>query len=781
MALKKYDQDLIDKIVTSVDTELGDSWNYGSDDLSYLRREYIDRFFRLDNGMEEPGFSTYHSPLIQNTVLQARAYMMRPYNKSKKPIMKFPEEVSTVFMNQLFRNELNGKKLLSDAAWYGALLKTMAAKVYVKPELVVDEDYAVFEGPSKSEIEDEIDIFFAEDEELIQIGKIKWEKVEVELKAYEVPTPPPSPGTPPGVVPPEAQEAVAELAETAQTAPEELPTPDVEEEETLWSATVRFKKERIERKTKIDVIPPYEFHISRQSPSQEDAAIVGRVHPMTISDMRTCFPDAPKLNGFKNKKEAEKFWGDINGEWLGWTQQNEWYEMWLKDNSSYYEGYYFNVAQETDSPARAYLVADVDIQLDPYDEGTAKWYNVIKVGQYILSCTEISQPSFKVGSLIDVAGRWLGLSLADLNWDEDTSITNNMRAADNSILKSTYANPIIDEEQVRIEDVLNAAPDSVIRRQLNAVPKQGVAAVEWTKHPGLDGQVFSLIDKYQEFSGTATGTGKFFQGHDQDNISSTRVTAETAKIIENNSDLMLDEISSNFWDFWRDVLIMAHNASIIGEATPISFMHDGEHLTISPMEDLKIVKQGEIDIAIGSNEESNKLEQAQNILKTIVELETTAPSLAAMISPEGKAAAMAELFKALGAENAEQYLTPQNNDPLAAPEVQEAIAQAQQSAEQQAQQQVEDYKNSLDVQMKIRDQEHRHRMEEMQLNFKKEDAAAAHAYKYELSDQSQQKIDDRKEVDAAQIGLGEEKLAHERENSDREYQLAKSQGIRTDI
>ena len=787
MALKKYDQEIVDKIVLNVDTELGDSWNYGSDDLSYLRREYIDRFFRLDIGNEQDDYSKYHSPLIQNHVLQTRAYLMRPFNKSKTPLIKFPNALSTEYINYLFRYELGGKKLLMDSAFNGALLKTMAVKVGVNPTMIVEEDYAIFEGPDREVVEEAIDEFFAEDEGLTQVGDTEWEEVKAEVEVFEAPELAPEVPVGPQAAadPAAAQDALESLPGFPNEAEEvtEEAEPVLEDNIEMYKATVRYKKEMVENRPFVDVVPPYELHISRQAPSQEDAGIVGRVTPMTLTELKVAYPDAPKLNGYKNKKQAEKFWEEVNGEWLGWTQQNEWYEMWLKDNSSYYEGYYFNVTINQDSPAHAYLVADVDIKMDPYNTGYARLYNVVKVGHFVLSCEEIAQPSFKVGSLIPVGGRWLGLSVADLIWDEDNSMTLQVRAVEDAILQSTYSNPIVDQEQVHLEDVINRAPESVIRRRLNAVPKQGVPAIDWTKHPDPSGSSFTIMDKFQEFAGTATGAGKFFQGHNADNISSSRVTEETAQVIENNSDLMLDELSMCFWEFWEEVLLMLHNACVMGKAAPLSFEVDGEEKTVDPIEDLPLVKTGQISLTVGSNEEKKQLDMATSMLDALVKLEA-APSIANLITPQGKAAIVAEYFVRLGADEklVEQAINPQSSqDVLQSPEVQQAIQQATQAAQEQAQQEIEAYKNSAEERRKDMELQHKMQMERDALDLKMHTAAAKIASDEELRGQSQEKLDNVRDRDVANIGIAEEKLELDEKNSDREYTLARTQDIRTEL
>lgn len=776
MALKgKYNQETIDKIVTAVDSELGDSWNYGSDDLSDLRREYIDRFWRLDYGNEEPGFSNYHSGLIQRTVLQQRAYLKRQYNKSMKPIVKFRDLMSTTYLHHILNNKeiIDGRRLVSDAAWNGLLLKTWAVKVYVKEERKVEENTEIFRGTDKAEVDAEVEAFLAEDEEIEVIETIE-EEVEIEgelqrlVPRVEQPSPasqapiapqPPIPGAP-AAQPQIGLEPVAE--------PEEIELKE-------YIVSVRYKRTRDIRKPQADIIPPYEWHISRQSPDINSAGVKGRVHPFSLTELRKNYGEnVKKIYKLKSKKDEDAFWEDVNGEWLGWTQQNEWYEMWVKDNSSYYEGYYFDVTADDNSKAHGYLVADVELQIDIDDSGYAKRYNIVKVGDKLLSCEEVTVPLFHAGAPIEISGRWLGMGTPDLIYDEDLAETRNMRALDDGVLQNSYSNPVVDEEQIRLEDVINRAPDTVIRRKVNSAPKPNVPAIEQYQTNPPAGTGLQILEVYKENAGTATGAGKFFQGHNQDDVSKRRISTEQAQIIENNSDLMLDDIANEFWHWFKEVGIMLHNAAIAGKASPIeTYDADGKPITIDPLKDLSITNEAALDINVGSSDEQDAIDRSTKIVEAITLLEQS-PTLANVVTEEGKTLAVARLFKDLGVEDPSGYLREAAPvDPMQNPQVQQLIQQVQQQADERVKQEVEMHKKNFDNQIKWYNAQTQRISVKGTQDLKKQDLAAGHAYKFELSDQAQSKIDQDNEQFAATQGLAEERFELDKESADREYGLAK--------
>ena len=808
MALKKYDAETVMAISLNVDREISESYNFGDDTLSDLRRNYMEKFFRNSDETVEDGFSEYTAPLVQNHVLQSRAAIMRPWHKSQAPIVKFPKYNSTKYIDFLFRHRLNGTKIMNDLLFNGALLKTYATKVYVKVVRDVEEDVVRITGENKEEIKLEIVAFFKENDDYEEIDTI-WREVEEddlelvgespdfpELPQAEQPIQPPvEPQA--GAVPPEAQPVLDELFNNPQQPQQPVEQPieeeEVEEEgavEGEWEAIVRWRKIKMKRVPCIDVIQPYELHITRQAPSAKDAVAVGRITPMRIDELKLNFPNAPKMNGYKTKAEEDTFWKSLTDNWHAWTNRSEWYELWLKENASYFRSYYFLAGSKTSSTANtgsdesrewAILVSDTEIEMDIYDDGYFKRYNVIKAGNMILHCEEISQPCFYIGSYIDIAGKWVGYGAADMVWDEQIATTNMMRAADNAILQASYDTPVVDEEQVYLEDVISRRPDSVIRRKADAVPKQGVPAIESFANAGLDGNVFNIVDIYSKNAGTATGVGKFFEGFDSDNISKSRVNEETAKTIQNNSDLMLEEVKHGFWNYMEEVLVALHNASIIGRADPLEVYDSGEKKKIDPLE-LEKVSAGQLELIVGSDENQTEVEKAEEIFAIVANLEQY-PSLAAAISPEGKTLAIANLLAKKGVEEelVTQLLQPAQADPMQNPEVQQALQQMQKDADNKVKQAIQEYMESDERKRKNFEAQAKVDSMHAKSEFDKENAAAEHAYKFELSDQGEQKIKDRKEEVAATIGIQEERLELDEKNSDREYDLAKSKDISQDL
>ena len=65
-----------------------------------------------------------------------------------------------------------------------------------------------------------------------------------------------------------------------------------------------------------------------------------------------------------------------------------------------------------------------------------------------------------------------------------------------------------------------------------------------------------------------TGVGANFQGAAMDEISDMRVSTETAKIVDNNSSLMLNYFARNFADHLCKILVKLLNTAVNHGASP---------------------------------------------------------------------------------------------------------------------------------------------------------------------------------------------------------------------
>ena len=96
---------------------------------------------------------------------------------------------------------------------------------------------------------------------------------------------------------------------------------------------------------------------------------------------------------------------------------------------------------------------DAEIYVDPDDTGFSDLCHVIKVGDRILHKEFITERSFMWSSFIPAANKHLGLSFVDLLEQEAAEETSNVRAFTDATVQAAHSNPIVDLDQIEVEDV----------------------------------------------------------------------------------------------------------------------------------------------------------------------------------------------------------------------------------------------------------------------------------------------------------------------------------------
>ena len=572
----KYDADMNDKLAAAVDAEMSDSYNYSSAELYTQMAEAWHRYYRHPYGNEEDGFSQWVSPMITKHVNQAKAFITGQYFRNAAPIIKFrPDSMEDVesaeladeYVNYVFRSKLDGHKIVDDLVMNAALLKIAAVRVSMKETRQLDEIEFKYSGPMGEPFENALAHWMA--------ANAKFEEIEPDYEKEEF--------------------------------DEEAGTVDVC---YRWTTP-----EVVERYPSVDVISPGAFFVSRQAESGEDARAVMQMSRMTISDLKIMYPEAPAMNGYK-KKDYDMFWEELVSDYLEWYTEIEWLAKWSHDSLGFVSQYTEGNDESAGLGAKQIFVQDAEILFDGDDTGKAQLCHVVKVGNNILHKQYITERSFIWGSLLPTANRWLGLSFVDLLGQEAIEETNNMRVFTDATVDAGHSNPIVDPDQIELDDVENRTQGSVIRRKRNANAKAGVTAIEWTKQPPPDPSILTMVQAMQASATTMTGVGANFQGATTDEVSDMRVSTETAKIIDNNSSLMLNYFARNFGNLLCKILVKILNVAVMHSATPQILQVKSRWEELAPMS-MKPRSDFILNADIGVNDAQEKTIQATAIMQML--------------------------------------------------------------------------------------------------------------------------------------------------------------------
>ena len=523
---KVYNPELNEKLNQAIDAEMSDAYNYSSAELYTQMAQAWNWYYRQPIGNEVDELSQWVSPMITTHVNQVRAFITGQYFRNSAPIIRFKPknqddieeaEMATEYVNYMFRNKLNGFKVVDDLIFNAALLKWNPVRITMKEEVNKDEIEFKYIGDSEEEMLEKLSYFFVANPEFME--------KEPEYKSEE------------------------------------------QDDDGHLDVCYRWiTKEITERYPCIDVISPGAFFVSRQAESEEAARMVAQMSKMNISELKTMFPDAPAINGWK-KAETDDFWETLVSDYLEWYTEIEWLSKWSKDSLGFVSQYTEGNDRSAGLGPKEVFVMDAEIYVDPDDSGYSQLCHIIKVGNRILHKKYITDRSFMWSSFCPTANRHLGISFVDLFEQEAVEETINVRAYTDATVQSAYSNYVYDPDQIEKDDMDNLGPDTRVRMKRGAA-KPGVPALEVIKQNGPDPSVLQAVEMFKGLATQMTGVGANFQGATQDEVSDMRVSTETAKIIDNNSSLMLNYFARNFADHLCKILLKLLDVAVNHGATP---------------------------------------------------------------------------------------------------------------------------------------------------------------------------------------------------------------------
>ncbi len=571
VAVKKDDEN--SRISNAIDSQLSDSYNYSSSELYEQLGEAWRRYFRQPYENEVAEFSQWVSPMIQQHVNDTRAFITTSLTKNGADLIKFrPKSMddldaadnATTYINHHFRHVLDGAKIIDNCAFNAALLKICPVRVFMNEKKSSDEIEFKYDDKGYEEFQNKLAEFFVAYPELADVDP---EYVKEENMASE----------------------------------------EQDADKNVYACYRWTVEEVVDRYADVNVISPGNLFVSRQAESLEEAQLVAVMHQMTISELRTLYPDGPEQNGKKTKKEKEEFWTELADGYYSWYNEREWIEKWAYDSLGYYQEQESLESDDLGNGARKVFVVDAEIEIDLHDTGITQMYHVVKAGREILHMSPIVETSFVMGGLLPTGNRWLPIGLVDLILDEAKEETINTRAFTDATVQSAHSNYLIDPDQVDMSDVENSGPDDIWRRLPNS-GKNGVPAIEQVKRNGPDPSVLQAISHFNQIAGNSTGVGASFAGASMDDLSDMRLDKESVAAIDNKSSLLLNYMAHNFADFVGQLMTKLLNVAIRGNASPAVIQVADKWHEIDPIM-LRTRSEYVVTADVGVNAEQDKLKQ----------------------------------------------------------------------------------------------------------------------------------------------------------------------------
>jgi hypothetical protein len=296
----------------------------------------------------------------------------------------------------------------------------------------------------------------------------------------------------------ENTEIVGELQFENDFAPAD-PLTSMQPQAELMYINVRLKKTIDRSRVKLDLVPPENFRISRESTSIEEASFVGIQTEMTRSELRKHYPEETA-----NITEWDELGDTAYAGSLRYSQ-----EVAARKEVTGQE-YISGSMVENDTPLEANRLVTVTeswLNVDRDGDGIAELKHIITVGDYIMYEEDIDSIPLASITPIDIPFEFYGLSMADFTRSSTLASTAIMRGFVENTYLTNYSPKLADPNVVDFSALQNMKPKQII--PTNGSP---VNAVQQMQPETISTGTVPLLEYLQTIKEQATGMSKAAQG-----------------------------------------------------------------------------------------------------------------------------------------------------------------------------------------------------------------------------------------------------------------------------
>lgn len=505
-----------DQLKVLIDTELRQSYGYGSGKLEQQRRRA--EYFFLAEPKEElappaiEGRSRVVDTTVRNTVLGMEGPLLKTFYGSDN-IFEFEEtkpedapkaKLISEYVNHVFRRVNPGYTITATWIREALMQKVGIVKVWWDPsDIESREDYT---GQTLEQVtllldDDELEIIDQkayEDEDAAKQQQAMLSKMEQQLAAM-------------------AQQAQTnpQAAQQLQGAQAQYEQAKAQPAPQLYDISV--KRTKSGGRVRIENVPPEEFLISKRAKSIAESPFTAHRFQRTIAELKAqgyTLPDPLPGDDAGAQFSMERV------ERLDYVD----YDAYAQDSNG----------TSVDPAQRRVWVLESYVQCDYDGDGLLEWRKVVKCGTAILANDEFDGPPFVALGSIPLPHVFYGMCPADLAIEPQKIKTSLKRAAlDNQYLQAN-GRYFAEEGQVNLDDLLNNRPGGVVRiKRQGAVGRldQGVGDVAGT---------MQMLEAVELDTEEATGWTRQSQGGNGLQLSQT---ATQANIITNRADSRVESIS----------------------------------------------------------------------------------------------------------------------------------------------------------------------------------------------------------------------------------------------
>ena len=404
----------------------------------------------------------------------------------------------------------------------------------------------------------------------------------------------------------------------------------------LMYMNVRLKKTIDKSRVKLELVPPENFRISRDSTSIEEASFVGIQTEMTRSELRKHYPEET---------------ADIT----------EWDE--LGDNS--YGGslrYSEEVAARKEITGQEYIsgsmveadvaleanktvtVTEAWVNVDRDGDGIAELKHIITVGDYIMYEEDVDNIPLASITPIDIPFEFYGLSMADFSRSSTLASTAILRGFVENTYLTNYSPKLADPNVVDFSALQNMKPKQII--PTNGSP---VNAVQQMAPETISSGTVPLLEYLQVIKEQATGMSKAAQGLN-DTLYISGNSEQKLAAVQSAAQKRIQHIARRFAETGFKKLVSGIYESMRKNMKgKMTYNLDGVYGTVN-IDNLPSNMDVEILLDIGENSNANQIAKLSKVGAEILPA-LNQQGVGMVIKPEAPAILATKLIEAMSLDS----------------------------------------------------------------------------------------------------------------------------------
>ena len=418
-------------------------------------------------------------------------------------------------------------------------------------------------------------------------------------------------------------------------------------------------------KVKIENVPPSEFLISREAKDIQNARFVCHRVQKTLSELREMYPEE-----------------DIGPEELGAGEDDDFTLFGERAaRFEYDDTTNFNLGEaETEEALRKYWLHESFLQTDYDGDGLVELRKVCTVGNYVLANDEIDSVPFVSITPIKIPHKFFGLSMADLVMDLQLYKSVLMRNLLDNMYNQNFGRYAVLEGQANLDDLLTQRPGGVVR------VKSPNAVMPLTTPP-LEPYSFQMLEYLDGVRESRAGVSKMSQGMNESALTS-HTTATAVNAVMTAAQSRVELIARNFAETGvKDLMRTIYELLLKNQDKERVIMLRYEWIPVRP--DAWSDKYDcTVSVALG---QGNKDQQMMHLSQMLQFASESMKGGLPIVNVQNMYNLGASLFKAMGFQNVDDFLT----DPSQAPPQQPN--QQQQMQMQMAQQKMQIEAKELEI------------------------------------------------------------------------------------